>query len=257
MQLVCEQFRAEGYAVLPNFLEGRELRLLRQECDVVVEHAYEHLLQHGCLDKNWEATHKGCIFETLQTKPSKLEATDQHAFAALRGHWPCAAAVCRMLFESKITSLVAALLHMGSSTPRHHISLFNDQYIVKPPKCPQSGFAWHRDSDWCTPDLVCKHTRYLSLWCALDDMTADNGCLQIWSNAGVADRHPTLKPSPSEGQSVPVEAGTAIVMGDRLMHSSLPNSSNYTRRAWMPQFSQQPILMLETDCPVALAVPLF
>lgn len=87
--------------------------------------------------------------------------------------------------------------------------------------------------------------------------TADNGCLQIWSNAGVADRHPTLKPSPSEGQSVPVEAGTAIVMGDRLMHSSLPNSSNYTRRAWMPQFSQQPILMLETDCPVAFAVPLF
>lgn len=46
------------------------------------------------------------------------------------------------------------------------------QYIVKPPRCPQSGFAWHRDSDWCSPDVVCEHPGYLSLWCALDDMTA-------------------------------------------------------------------------------------
>lgn len=175
MQLVCEQFRAEGYAVLPNFLEGRELRLLRQVRmlkgtyrgpPVTAKHASRQecyrnvtwlLSMHTstyCNMAVWIKTGKprtskqfahaamllpplpaalqhfdcrGCIFETLQTKPSKLEATDQHAFAALRGHWPCAAAVCRMLFESKITSLVAALLHMGSSTPRHHISLFNDQ----------------------------------------------------------------------------------------------------------------------------------
>lgn len=84
---------------------------------------------------------------------------------------------------------------------------------------------------------------------------ADNGCLHIWS--GGADQNPDVKPSTSEGHSVPVQAGTAVVMGDRLMHCSLPNSSNHARRAWMPQFSQQPILLQDTDCPVTLAVPLF
>ena len=30
MQLACEQFNAKGYAVLPNFLDDDELKLLRQ-----------------------------------------------------------------------------------------------------------------------------------------------------------------------------------------------------------------------------------
>ncbi|KAL3148548.1 hypothetical protein ABBQ38_013984 [Trebouxia sp. C0009 RCD-2024] len=121
------------------------------------------------MDNNWEATQKGCVFETLLTKPSKVEGTDQQAYAAIRSQWPCDPAVCRLLFGPKI---VTTLLHMGSDRLQHHVSLFNDQYIVKPPRCPQSGFAWHRDSDWCSPDVVCEHPGYLSLWCALDDMTA-------------------------------------------------------------------------------------
>lgn len=165
------------------------------------------------------------------------------------------------------------------------------KYIMKPPKCPQSGFAWHRDSDWCSPDAVGERTEtlYLSLWCALDDMTsgtelqscmhslgccnayasgckgfvlmmgdhaADNGCLHIWSNAGGSELPHSLQDLHFVGQPLPVEAGTAVVMGDRLMHCSLPNNSHHPRRAWMPQYSQQPILSLSTDYPVTLAVPL-
>ncbi len=44
------------------------------------------------------------------------------------------------------------------------------QYIVKPPACVASGFAWHQDSDWCLEEAKgC--SQYLSLWCALDDMS--------------------------------------------------------------------------------------
>ncbi len=44
------------------------------------------------------------------------------------------------------------------------------QYIVKPPGCVASGFAWHQDSDWCLEEAKgC--SQYLSLWCALDDMS--------------------------------------------------------------------------------------
>ena len=87
-------------------------------------------------------------------------------------------------------------------------------------------------------------------------MLADNGCLHIGSSAGGSDLHRVQQASHFGGQPLPVKAGTAIVMGDRLMHCSLPNNSSKTRRCWMPQFSQQPILLLDTDCPVTLAVPL-
>ena len=90
----------------------------------------------------------------------------------------------------------------------------------------------------------------------LGQCAADNGCLHISSNAGGSELPQSLQDLHSVGQPLPVEAGTAVVMGDRLMHCSLPNNSHHSRRAWMPQFSQQPILSLSTDCPVALAVPL-
>ena len=61
-------------------------------------------------------------------KPSKLEATDQQAYTAVRRQWPCDPAVCQLLFGLKISTLVTALLHT-SSTPKHHLSLFNDQVV--------------------------------------------------------------------------------------------------------------------------------
>ncbi len=44
------------------------------------------------------------------------------------------------------------------------------QYIVKPGASSQSGFAWHRDSDWCS-DKDHQYSPYISLWCALDETT--------------------------------------------------------------------------------------
>lgn len=163
------------------------------------------------------------------------------------------------------------------------------KYIVKPPNCPQSGFAWHRDSDWCNNDEICNRISYISLWCALDDMTsgartdpmhlhllsmllqcnapaacqymlilgrcaAENGCLQIHLHA--QEVQPSSQASNTAAKVLPVKAGSAIVMCDRLLHCSLPNSSSMTRRAWMPQFSKQPILLSNTGCPLSLAVPL-
>ena len=68
--------------------------------------------------------------------------------------------------------------------------------------------------------------------------------------------HDCLKGSDKVAKPLPVQAGTAIVMGDRLMHCSLPNGSKAIRRAWMPQFSQQPVLSCGTNGPLTLAVPL-
>ena len=71
---------------------------------------------------------RGCVFETLLAKPSKLEATNQQSYAAIRSQWPCDPAVSQLLFGPKITALVSALLcTYSSSKPKQHVSLFNDQ----------------------------------------------------------------------------------------------------------------------------------
>jgi len=90
-----------------------------------------------------------------------------------------------------------------------HVCLFNDQYIVKPPNSLTARFGWHADSQWCDGSAT-KRKRadheieleielemeneieleienenenvtapYVSLWTALDDVDASNGCLRV------------------------------------------------------------------------------
>lgn len=94
---------------------------------------------------------RGCVFETLLTKPSKVEGTDQQAYAAIRSQWPCDPAVCRLLFGPKI---VTTLLHMGSDRLQHHVSLFNDQ--VEHPWCTMH--ACGQTSQWSTITQCVAHS---------------------------------------------------------------------------------------------------
>lgn len=54
--------------------------------------------------------------------------------------------------------------------------LFNEQYVVK---AAEKGikFAWHQDSGY----IGHYHKPYLSCWCALDDMTIENGTIFVLS----------------------------------------------------------------------------
>jgi len=77
---------------------------------------------------------------------------------------------------------------------------------------------------------------------------AENGCLQVRVCATDEQAH--------DVKSLPVKAGTAIIMSDRLLHCSSANMSKYTRRAWMPQFSKTSVLSNEDSVPVSFAVPI-
>jgi len=58
------------------------------------------------------------------------------------------------------------------------------QYIVKPPGYVASGFAWHQDSDWCLEEAKgC--SQYLSLWCALDDMSQGESLFDCWGSHAI------------------------------------------------------------------------
>ena len=60
-----------------------------------------------------------------------------------------------------------------------------EQYIIKPPHCnSDAAFQWHFDSQYAvSTGRAVSHSPYLSLWVALDDMTASNGCLVVLPGA--------------------------------------------------------------------------
>jgi hypothetical protein len=104
----------------------------------------------------------------------------------------------------------------------------NEQFIVKPPSAGHKGcFPWHQDSHGVVQE---SGTPTISIWVALDDASVDNGCLIFRS----ADE-------PNVELSVPLRAGGAVLIGGMTWHRSGVNSTNRSRRAWMPQFSARPV----------------
>ena len=78
----------------------------------------------------------------------------------------------------------------ATATGTDDVCLFNDQYIVKPPSSADARFAWHRDSQWCddaeeeisaaaSDSRDVRRVPYVSLWTALDDTDATNGCVRV------------------------------------------------------------------------------
>ena len=202
---------------------------------------------------------------------------------------------------------------IGTATGTDDVCLFNDQYIVKPPSSAAARFTWHRDSQWCdeaagSPTLGKRKTEnsearnvanvarqsptrpfnasltrvpYVSLWTALDDVDATNGCVRVLpypaareleiheKNASrrldvlsrkrwredLSDRERDEAAAAFRDVRVCVmRAGDTLCMSDRVLHCSGPNASGALRRAWMPQFSKRAIRKRDGE-PTALAVP--
>ncbi|KAK9806521.1 hypothetical protein WJX73_006587 [Symbiochloris irregularis] len=193
-----------GYTVVTDWLDARELEVLRTEAEILYE---ERLARYfTCSSPDAALVHnRGCVLET--TSCSSLA--------------PC----------------------LGTSG-----YLFNEQFVVKPPGVPAAAFPWHRDCQWLPQGGLAD---YISVWVALDDADSDNGGLLV-----AEEFHATSQSEeqPHKGRALSVKAGTAVVMSSHLWHSSGPNTSRHSRRAWMPQFSCSPITAAEG--PVCLAVPM-
>jgi len=179
-----------------------------------------------------------------------------------------------ILFGSKMKQLVSSVLCGKRTGDRDHLMLFNEQYIVKPSRSGESGsFAWHRDADSLflaiggqssilldDDDGDDSTMRYVSVWIALDEMTAENGCLRIRRKSHTADNAETTSITKENATlciaELEVDAGTAIVMHHMVEHCSGPNKTQFERRAWMPQYSCGSITPTIYKRPVSLAIPI-
>jgi ectoine hydroxylase-related dioxygenase (phytanoyl-CoA dioxygenase family) len=111
-------------------------------------------------------------------------------------------------------------------------------------------FSWHQDSGYIGHD----HKPYLSCWCALDDVTEENGTIYIlpYSRAGTRDWTPHTREAGSndligytgDDPGIPVicPAGSIAVFSSTVFHRSGENRASEMRRIYLAQYSAEPIL---------------
>jgi len=169
------------------------------------------------------------------------ESTDPQTilFHAL-GAWRITGGFHDVLWNPRF--LVAASQLLGNKSVR----FWHDQLFYKPAK--KGGVvAWHQDYSYWTRTMPMEH---LTCWCALDDATEENGCLQYIKGSHkwgllpkpvIAGELQGIRDFLNEEQKkqfdhpvlTPVKSGEAIFHHPLTLHGSGENKSSQPRRAFV------------------------
>lgn len=212
-----ETFREQGYLVFDQALDSGELDTLRSACDTLLDEPVDD----GGKDRH------------------KIGLGQARRFLAHRHEeFP---AVAAFLLGEKINSITRACL--GTSA-----MLFNEQFVVKGAG-KGASFAWHQDSAY----VGFEHEPYLTVWIALDDASEANGCVYLLprnldEQPGI-DRHEWQEESremngyfgSEKGTAMTCKAGTIVAFSSLTLHRSGNNTTDHPRRAYVCQYSVQPI----------------
>ena len=232
-----DQFHQEGFFVLEGLISDEPLEGLRTECMRYVA--------------NFDAEMEAKGLDRLGISQYK-----KRYFISNRGHE--SPTITAFLFGDMMVEIVRAAL--GGTA-----YLFNEQYVVKAPD-RQTQFAWHQDSGY----IGHYHKPYLSCWCALDDMSEQNGTIYVlpYRRAGMQPddlfEH-IVDPETNDkigyhgsdpGIPVVAPAGTVVVFSSRTFHRSGANLSSRIRRSYLAQYSMEPIMSKDRSKVWAQAVPL-
>ncbi|CAH0479883.1 unnamed protein product [Peronospora belbahrii] len=164
-----------------------------------------------------------------------------------------------LLFEKLPTIAGQMLAACDKSKTAPNIFFFNEHYVVKPPRSLVK-FRWHRDDD--EQLTMCVHREsiraYISAWCALDDVTRENGALQFVSLSVSPRSNEDNNDNMQRHASGPVtgEAGDVIFFLSNVWHCSSSNDSDGFRRAFYAQYSREKITSRRKDpTPLSFAIP--
>ncbi len=231
-----EQYRTQGYFILEAAIPEDMLDGLREECDrLVAEHDAE-------MERKGVTTHGITHYK-------------KRYFISNRGQE--STTISRFLFSDLMADVAQATL--GET-----VYLFHEQYVVKAPEVG-TKFAWHQDSGY----IGHYHTPYLSCWCALDDMSLENGTISVlpYDRAGMtpddlfdhtveaASNDKVGYKGDEPGIPAIVPAGSVVVFSSRTFHRSGPNTSPRVRRSYLAQYSREVIMNKDRTAPWGQAVP--
>ena len=141
-----EQFHREGYFILQSVIPTDIVDALRSECMRFVQ----------ARDRELEA--KGLASDGITHYKKRYFIHGRDADSPI---------MTEFLFSDLMAEICRATLGDNAY-------LFHEQYVVKAADT-DSKFAWHQDSGY----IGHYHRAYLSCWCALDDMSVENGTVYI------------------------------------------------------------------------------
>ncbi len=215
-----EQYREEGYFLLEDVVPRDDLALLREECHRYIDEADAAMATTK--EPARGITHQGKRY-FVSGKQAENERLRSYIYSELM------AEVCR------------ATLGLNAY-------LFWEQFVVKGAEVGMK-FSWHQDSGYVGYD----HTPYMSCWCALDDMTEENGTVYIlpFSRAGTRKREEHVVEEGSNDKvgyfgddpGIPIiaPAGSLAVFTSVSFHRSGANRTDRMRRVYLTQYSGCPI----------------
>lgn len=261
---LAAEFERSGCCRVTRFLKDDELTCLRAEVDRLRESATDATLAET-----------DCVVEIppAASLPDDDRArVDAMGYLALRRGQRAASDTAHVdhVVLCALPSLATAVLH-GVGDVEGTCYLFNEHYICKPP-LEGGNFCWHTDAAHQLEALVAlgrrPSTDYVSIWIALDDITAENGALVLRPrDAPPPPGASELAPASAETEAwlereaegtlstVGACAGDAVIFASTLWHCSHANISAATRRAYYAQYSARPLCGTDDVTPLALAVP--
>jgi hypothetical protein len=214
-------FQENGYLAGVKMLEEDQVERLRKELVILsnTNHPGHHL-----------------FYEFHSNESSDPQTILFHALGA----WRITGGFHDVLWNPRF--LIAASQLLGNKSVR----FWHDQLFHKPAK--KGGVvAWHQDYSYWTRTKPMSH---LTCWCALDDATIENGCLQYIKGSHkwgllpkpvIAGELHGIKESLNAEQQkefehpifAEVKAGEAIFHHPLTLHGSGENKSNQPRRAFV------------------------
>lgn len=229
-----QQYRDDGYFILERAIGDEHLAILRDACDHLIGLMHEEMDRLGT--DHIHISHRGKRYH-IAKKFEQAPRLREYVFSDLM------AEVCR-------------------ATIGDTAYLFYDQYVVK---AAEKGipFSWHQDSGY----LGFPHHPYVTVWAAVDDMTTENGTVSVlpFSTIGIRTlvehvRDPRTGDKTGYFGSEPgvtavVPAGSIVVLSSLSFHRSGPNTTDKPRRAYVTQYSPEPIHEPDSGKPMHLAVP--
>ncbi len=218
-----EQYREEGYCILPDAISPEHLQLLRSCCQASIDRVHEHMDKQktDTLGINHRNKRYFCCHPSVE---------DERLFDFILS--PAQLGFCRDLLG-----------------PEAYV--FWEQYVVK---AAETGmhFSWHQDSGYV--GMETPHKPYLTCWCALDDMSEENGTIYVlpYSRAGTRQRvehvpDPAINDlvgytGPDTGVPVVCPAGSIALFSSVTFHRSGHNHTDRPRRSYLIQYSDEPII---------------
>jgi len=226
-------FQWETPAAAPTTLSAEEVRRFGDDGFVVVEGLIDDRELASTLEEIDAFERSSEAF--LRTQPDERLSIAEAGAITFTTHLVTRSAWLRRLSaHPRILGILADLVGPD-------VRLYWDQAVYKKPEKPRR-FPWHQDNGY----TFVEPQAYLTVWLALTDATAENGCPQVARGVHRLGtlRHSYVEPlgfecfeHVDEPAVAEVGAGGAVVFSSLTPHLTGPNTTDAVRKAYILQYA--------------------